>query len=155
MPNKTKKDKLTILFEKIPVRRVWVEKEERWYFAVKDVVGALSESSLYIKDYIKRICKRDNLSKEWKQITTPLYIETKSGKQNVNCANIDGILRIIKIMFSRKAKLFKKWMAEIGYEKLQESVDPESELIFAALLKISKIKVPKRGRVSKKKQEKI
>lgn len=144
MPNKTKKDKLTFLFEKIPVRRVWVEKEERWYFAVKDVVGALSESSLYIKDYIKRIRKRDNLSKEWKQITTPLYIETTSGKQNVNCANIEGILRIIQSIFSEKAKLFKEWMAKVGYEKLQESVDPESELIFTALAKLSKTNVAKK-----------
>lgn len=149
MQNRTKKDKTTILFEKIPVRRFWFEKDEKWYFVIKDVVAALCDN-LYIKEYVVKIRKRDNLSRDWKKITTPFYFNTKGGRQKIDCANIEGITRILQSIFSKRAQLLKEWMVETGYDKLQKGIDPESEVFFTALLKISKIKVPKKGRVSKK-----
>ena len=107
------------------MRRKWVEKEEKWYFVVADVVAILAES----KDpagYIKDMRRRDEeFSKGWGQIATPLAIETKGGLQKVNCANVEGIFRIIQSIPSKKAEPFKLWLAKVGYERLQETANPE------------------------------
>jgi len=126
MTNKKRnKDKSIVLFEDIPVRRIWVEKEGKWYFAILDIVAILTES----KDpasYIKDMRRRDReLSKGWGQIATPLSIPTKGGKQKVNCANAEGLFRIIQSIPSKKAEPFKRWLAKVGYERLQETIDPE------------------------------
>lgn len=55
----------------------------------------------------------------------PLWIETPGGKQKVNCANTEGIFRIIQSIPSPKAEPFKRWLARVGYERVQEIEDPE------------------------------
>lgn len=123
--------KVVILFENHPVRRVWIEKTQKWYFAVPDVIQVLTDS-VNPADYIKKMRSRDAiLSEGWGQIVTPLLIETKGGKQKVNCANVEGTLRIIQSIPSRKAEPFKQWLAKVGYERLQETVDPELAVIRA------------------------
>jgi len=123
----SKKDisKSIVIFEDFSVRRKWVEEEEKWYFAIVDVVAILSES----KDpagYIKDMRRRDEgLSKGWGQIATPLKVETKGGPQKVNCANVEGIFRIIQSIPSKKAEPFKIWLSKVGYERLQETANPE------------------------------
>ena len=70
--------------------------------------------------------RRDQeLSKGWWQIATPLSIHTKGGAQKVNCANTEGIFRIIQSIPSPKAEPFKRWLAKVGYERTQEIEDPE------------------------------
>ena len=70
--------------------------DDEWWFSVSDIVGALTDSA-NVSDYIKKLRKRDEeLSKGWGQIVTPLSIETVGGKQKVNCANTEGIFRIIQ-----------------------------------------------------------
>ena len=70
--------------------------------------------------------RRDpELSKGWGQIATPLAIETGGGKQRMNCANTEGIFRIIQSIPSPKAEPFKRWLARVGYERVQEIEDPE------------------------------
>jgi len=70
--------------------------------------------------------RRDKeLSKGWGQIATPLLIETSGGNQKVNCANTEGIFRIIQSIPSPKAEPFKRWLAKVGYERVQEIEDPE------------------------------
>lgn len=94
------------------VRRVF--KDSQWWFAVADVVEILTDSTNVI-DYIKKIRKRDEeLAKGWGQIVTPLLIETAGGKQKVNCANTEGIFRIIQSIPSKKAEPFKRWLARVG-----------------------------------------
>ncbi len=67
-----------------------------WWFSVADVVAMLTESS-NSSGYIKKMLKRnDELAKGWGQIITPLWLETSGGKQKVNCANTEGIFRIIQ-----------------------------------------------------------
>lgn len=96
-----------------------------WWFSVGDVVEALTDTS-NSTDYIKKMRKRDNeLSKGWGQIVTPLLIETPGGKQKINCANTEGIFRIIQSIPSPKAEPFKRWLAKVGYERVQEIGDPE------------------------------
>ncbi|NQU05836.1 MAG: phage antirepressor protein, partial [Calditrichaeota bacterium] len=59
------------------------------------------------------------------QIVTPLSVETKGGRQKLNCANTEGCFRIIQSIPSPKAEPFKRWLAKIGYERVQEIEDPE------------------------------
>ncbi len=79
MSNKKTKNKQIVIFENQPVRRLWNKKEERWYFAIIDIITILTESSNPM-DYIKKMRKRDEeLSKGWGQIVTPLTMRTKGG----------------------------------------------------------------------------
>ena len=102
------------IFDGQQVRHEWDGETEQWYFAIVDVVKALTES-VNPTDYIKKMKKRDpELAKGWGQIVTPLSIRTAGGKQRVNCANMDGILRIIQSIPSPKAEPFKQWMAQVA-----------------------------------------
>lgn len=123
--------KFVVVFEEHPVRRIWVEKEEKWYFAIVDVVQVLTDSS-NPSGYLKDMRRRDpELFKGWGQIATPLFIETNGGRQKVNCSDVQGILRIIQSIPSRKAEPFKQWLAKVGFERLQETVDPELAILRA------------------------
>ncbi len=96
-----------------------------WWFSVADVVEVLTETP-NATDYIKKMRKRDEeLSKGWGQIVTPLWLDTEGGKQQVNCANTEGIFRIVQSIPSPKAEPFKRWLAKVGYERVQEIEDPE------------------------------
>jgi DNA-damage-inducible protein D len=104
--------------------RKTIHKNE-WWFVVGDVVEVLTETA-NIKAYITKMRKRDDeLSKGWGQIVTPLEIETKGGVQKLNCANTEGVFRIIQSIPSPKAEPFKRWLAKVGYERIQEIEDPE------------------------------
>ncbi|MDO8526316.1 MAG: Bro-N domain-containing protein [Deltaproteobacteria bacterium] len=96
-----------------------------WYFVVEDVVSALIDS-LNVKDYINKMRRRDQeLSKGYGQIVHTLEVPTEGGKQMMNCANTEGIFRIIQSIPSPKAEPFKRWLAKVGYERIQEIEDPE------------------------------
>lgn len=113
------------LFEQKNVRTVWDESQEKWYFAVVDVVEALTDS-VNPADYIKKMKKRDPmLAQGWGQIVTPLSIQTTGGKQKVNCADTEGVFRIIQSIPSPKAEPFKQWMASVASERLDQMQDPE------------------------------
>ncbi len=114
------------LFESKQIRSVWNEADQKWYFAVVDVVEALTDSS-DPKQYIKRTRHRDpELNSYWGTICTPLEMTAKDGKKRkVQCANAEGLLRIIQSIPSPKAEPFKRWLARVGYERLEEIEDPE------------------------------
>jgi DNA-damage-inducible protein D len=99
--------------------------KNEWWFVIGDVVAALTDSvqpAGYIKDMRRR---DDELNKGWGQIATPLSVQTPGGLQSLNCANTEGIFRIIQSIPSPKAEPFKKWLAKVGYERIQEIEDPE------------------------------
>ena len=113
------------LFEEKKVRSVWVEEEQQWYFVVVDVIEVLTDSK-NPTDYIKKMRKRDSvLSEGWGQLVTPLGIQTAGGTQRINCANVKSLLRIIQSIPSPKAEPFKQWLAQVGYERMQEIENPE------------------------------
>lgn len=113
------------LFESKQIRTVWNEADQKWYFAVADVVEVLTNTP-NPTDYIKKMRKRDEeLSKGWGQFVTPLYMETAGGKQQINCANAKGLLRIIQSIPSPKAEPFKLWLAQVGSDRLDEIENPE------------------------------
>ncbi len=96
-----------------------------WWFVVNDVVDALT-GTLSVKDYIRKMRIRDEeLAKGWGQIVTPLSVQTEGGQQSLNCSNTEGILRIVQSIPSPKAEPFKRWLAKVGYERIQEIEDPE------------------------------
>ena len=112
------------LFESKQVRTTWSEAEEKWYFVVEDVVAILTESK-DPKQYLKRLRQRDDeLSKGWVQFV-PILVETTGGKQRMNCADLKGIFRIIQSIPSPKAEPFKRWLAQVGSERIEEIENPE------------------------------
>jgi hypothetical protein len=112
-----------VVFKGKEIRRT--QHNNEWWFAIVDVVSVLS-NSVDPSGYIKDMRRRDaELSKGWGQIATPLSMETGGGKQKVNCANTEGIFRIIQSIPSPKAEPFKRWLAKVGYERVQEIEDPE------------------------------
>ncbi|MFH2061556.1 MAG: Bro-N domain-containing protein [Candidatus Beckwithbacteria bacterium] len=111
------------IFKGKKVRKIIHQNE--WWFVVEDVVLALTDS-VNVKDYINKMRKRDlELNKGYGQIVHTLPIATAGGKQNMNCANTEGIFRIIQSIPSPKAEPFKRWLARVGYERVQEIEDPE------------------------------
>ena len=79
-----------------------------WWFVVQDVVHALTDST-DPKQYISRMRQRDpELEKGWVQFVHPLSIQTDGGLQQINCANTEGIFRIIQSLPSPKAEPFRK-----------------------------------------------
>ena len=114
------------LFQNKKIRSVWNEEESQWYFSVVDVVEALTDSS-DPKQYIKRLRSRDEgLNSNWGTICTPLEMIALDGKRRkVQTANAKGLFRIIQSIPSPKAEPFKQWLAQVGYERLQEIENPE------------------------------
>jgi DNA-damage-inducible protein D len=104
--------------------RKTIHKNE-WWFVVEDVVTALTDS-VNPKDYINKMRRRDEeLAKGYGQIVHTLPITTEGGPQRMNCANTEGIFRIIQSIPSPKAEPFKLWLAKVGYERVKEIEDPE------------------------------
>ena len=117
------------LFEDRKIRTAWDEEKEEWYFSVQDVVAVLSEST-DPKQYIKKMRARDpQLSANWGTICTPVQMLAADGKQRkVLAANTEGILRIIQSIPSPKAEPFKRWLAQVGRERIEETIDPEQAI---------------------------
>jgi DNA-damage-inducible protein D len=112
-----------VVFKSRQIRRTIHNNE--WWFVVEDAVLALIDSK-DPKQYIQRMKQRDpELGKGWVQIVHTLAMETEGGTQRMNCANTEGIFRIIQSIPSPKAEPFKRWLAKVGYERVQEIEDPE------------------------------
>jgi DNA-damage-inducible protein D len=99
--------------------------DNEWWFVVVDVVTILTDSP-NPTDYLNKVRRRDpELSKGYGQFVHPLSVLTAGGPQKLNCANTEGIFRIIQSIPSPKAEPFKRWLAKVGYERVQEIEDPE------------------------------
>lgn len=116
-------DNKLALFEEKEIRKTW--EDNKWYFSIEDVVYALTESK-DPKQYINKLRKRDEyLNQGWVQIVHTLKMNTNGGKQKINCADTEGILRIIQSIPSPKAEPFKRWLAKVGSERIEEINNPE------------------------------
>ncbi|MBI3034011.1 Bro-N domain-containing protein [Candidatus Woesearchaeota archaeon] len=130
------RDKALIVFEGKKIRRTW--HNEQWYFVALDIISVLTDST-NPSDYLKKLRKRDEaLNEGWGQIVTPLRIETTGRTQSLNCVNTKNAFRLIQSIPSPKAEPFKQWLAQVGYERIQEIEDPE--LAQARMKKIYKAK---------------
>jgi hypothetical protein len=122
----TKKNAITkiSIFRKKEIRKTIRNNE--WWFSVADVVEALTDT-VDVRDYIKKLRKRDKeLNVYWGTNCPPLEMIAKDGKKRkITSANTEGIFRIIQSIPSPKAEPFKRWLAKVGYERIQEIEDPE------------------------------
>ena len=117
------KDKI-IVFENKRIRRIW--HNEEWYFSVVDICRVLTDSS-DAGAYWRKIKQR--LKGEASEIVTfchELKLESADGKKYLtDCANTESMFRIIQSIPSPKAEPFKRWLARVGYERVQEIENPE------------------------------
>ena len=117
------------LYEDQPIRTAWVEDEEEWYFSIVDVVGVLTEQIDYQKarKYWNKLKQR--LSEEGSQLVTNchrLKMTAQDGKKRLtDVANTEQLLRLIQSIPSKKAEPFKMWLAQVGRERIEETIDPE------------------------------
>lgn len=117
-----------ILFEQKLVRRVW--HGDQWWFVITDVVAVLTDSanpSSYLKNMRRRDAPLSEAFKGGGQIAPPLllHVLTAGGPQQLLCWNTQGLLRLIQSIPSPKAEPFKRWLAQVGYERLEEIENPE------------------------------
>lgn len=116
-------------FEKSTIRTAWNEQEEEWYFSIVDVVGVLTETTDYLtaRKYWNKLKQR--LKAEGFQLVTnchQLKMLSADGKMRLtDVANTEQLLRIIQSVPSKKAEPFKQWLAEVGRERIEETIDPE------------------------------
>jgi DNA-damage-inducible protein D len=113
------------IFQKKEVRRVIYRNE--WWFSVVDVIKALTDSdrpSVYWTAMKARVKDESNL--QLSTICRQLKLQAPDGKmRETDCANTEGLFRIIQSIPSPKAEPFKRWLAKVGYERVQEIDDPE------------------------------
>lgn len=117
-------DSKIIVFQDKQIRRAWMN--EQWYFSIADVVEFLTDS-VDVKQYIKRMRQRDPLlNRNWGTICTPVAMIAADGRRrSVQAADVKGLFRIIQSIPSPKAEPFKQWLAQVGYERVQEIENPE------------------------------
>ena len=117
-------DSKIVVFQDKQIRRAWMN--EQWYFSIADVVEFLTDS-VDVKQYIKRMRQRDPLlNRNWGTICTPVAMIAADGRRrSVQAADVKGLFRIIQSIPSPKAEPFKQWLAQVGYERVQEIENPE------------------------------
>jgi len=132
MSNKKANNKAIVVFENQPVRRLWDEKKEKWYFSVIDIVAVLINQKDFqvARNYWKVL--KNRLNKEGNKTVTKcnrLKMLAQDGKmRETDVADVETILRLIQSVPSKKAEPIKLWLAKVGYERMQEISDPEKAL---------------------------
>lgn len=114
------------LFEGKKVRIAWDAELEKYYFSVTDIVQVLTDS-VNPRDYIKKMLKRDpELKSKWGTICPPVEMLAPDGKRRkTQAADLEGVFRIIQSIPSKKAEPVKKWLAEVGAQRIDQMIDPE------------------------------
>ena len=120
------------IFETYKIRRLYDEGKEVWYFSVVDIIQALIQQNDYktARKYWNKL--KERLVKEGNQSVTDchqLKMQSADGKfYNTDVASVETILRLIQSVPSKKAEPIKLWLAQVGYERIQEMNDPEIAL---------------------------
>ena len=121
-----KKSNSIILFKQKQIRRIWDEEKELWYFSIIDVVGILTDSPRPRKYWNALKTKLKQEGSELSQKVGQLKLESPDGKKYLtDVADTETLLRLIQSIPSPKAEPFKLWLAKVGYERIEETEDPE------------------------------
>lgn len=114
------------LFDDKKIRSVWDSEQEKWYFAIVDVISVLTESD---NPHVYWRVLKNRLKKEGNESVTncnALRLPASDGKMRLtDVADVEQLLRLIQSVPSKKAEPFKMWLAKVGSEALDEAVDPE------------------------------
>jgi len=122
----TKKDNSIVLFHEKQVRRFWDEDKELWYFSIVDVIEVLTESVNPRKYWNALKTKLLSEGSELSQKLGQLKMQSSDGKfYKTDVLDTENILRLIQSIPSPKAEPFKLWLAKVGYERIEETEDPE------------------------------
>ena len=117
------------IFENYKIRRIYDEKSETWYFSVVDIMQVLLQQPEYqtARKYWNKLKQR--LTEEGSEMVTichQLKLPAADDKYYAtDCANTESMFRIVQSIPSKKAEPFKRWLAEVGYERIQEIENPE------------------------------
>ncbi|MEK7610938.1 MAG: Bro-N domain-containing protein [Patescibacteria group bacterium] len=126
---KSGKDTKLAIFEGKQIRRYWDDEKELWFFSVVDVVGILADS-VDPRKYWNKLAQR--LRKEGSEVVTKchqLKLQASDGKYYLtDAADTETILRLIQSIPSPNAEPVKLWLARVGYERIQETTDPEKSI---------------------------
>jgi hypothetical protein len=120
------------IFEELEIRRIYDEEKEKWFFSVIDIIQALIQQPDYqaARNYWKVL--KNRLKKEGSEVVTNcnrLKLEAEDGKMRLtDVADVETLLRLVQSVPSPKAEPIKLWLAKVGYERMQEIVDPERSL---------------------------
>ena len=118
------------LFENAKIRVVWDDELEKYFFSVVDVISVLTESSVakrYWTD-LKRQLKSEGANETYEKIVR-LKMPALDGKmRETDSADLEGILRIVQSIPSKKAEPLKRWLAQVGSERIQQMIDPERSI---------------------------
>lgn len=115
-----------MLFNQKQVRRYWEEKEELWYFSIIDVIEVLVDSTIpkrYWSD-LKNKLKNEG-SEVYEKIVQLKFLASDGKKYATDCFSTEDLLRVVQSIPSPKAEPFKLWLAKVGYERIEETGDPE------------------------------
>ena len=141
------------IFDQRQVRSVWDEENEKWWFSVVDIIGILTDQPDYtkIRNYWKWLKKKlkdegsglfsdqsvgdiNGSEGELVSNTTQLKLPAADGKKYLtDVADLEQILRLIQSIPSKKAEPFKMWLAQVGRERIDETIDPELSIDRAVL----------------------
>lgn len=120
------KEKAIKLFQDQSVRVLWNEEEEKWYFSIVDVIAILTESPRPRKYWNALKTKLNNEGSQLSSNMGQLKMKAKDGKfYKTDVADTEQLLRLVQTIPSPKAEPFKLWLAKVGYERIEETEDPE------------------------------
>ena len=122
---------LPTAFEGQSIRRLYDEATDTWWFSVSDVVQILtgsSNSNRYWSDLKRKLAQESGADQAYEKIVS-LKLPAPDGKQRLtDCATAESLLRIVQSIPSPKAEPIKRWLARVGYERMQEIADPAQAL---------------------------
>jgi len=127
--NEIDQERSLAVFQGQGIRRIWCE--EQWFFSVVDIIDVLTDSSKP-RDYWYRLKEREKESSGIELSTNcrRLKLLADDGKmRETDCSNTEGLFRIIQSIPSKKAEPFKRWLAKVGYERIQDIEDPDRAML--------------------------
>jgi predicted adenine nucleotide alpha hydrolase (AANH) superfamily ATPase len=120
--------KITI-FENNNIRRVYDEKAEKWFFSVVDIIGILIDKDFQASRKYWKVLKGRLNKEDGGQLVTKCYqlkMKAVDGKMYLtDTMDVESLLRLVQSVPSPKAEPIKLWLAKVGYERMQETIDPE------------------------------
>ena len=115
------------IFEEKQIRTVWDEVQEKWYFCINDIVAVLTDSK-DPADYFKKVRKRDPELDSFVRGTicpSHQFVSTDGKRHSAKCMDLQSMLRLVQSIPSKKAEPIKRWLADVGAERIQQMQDPE------------------------------